>query len=101
MTYIIGDSASVTEAIDIFSYSPVSAGSYTITYSVSVVGGTPTIPSLQVVTNSDVQIGTETDTSLFGSHTIRLSGLMNDVVSTTETADFTLNLIKLEATLAD
>jgi hypothetical protein len=35
MFYIIGDTTATSEAIDVFSYDPVSSGSYTITYSLS------------------------------------------------------------------
>mgnify|MGYP001626594106 CR=1 FL=1 len=101
MVYIIGDTVKVTEAIDIFSYSPVAAGSYTMTYSVLVVGGTPTIPTLQVVSNTDVSIGLETDNALSGIHKILLQGTLNDAVASNDAVNFFLYIVKLEATLAD
>lgn len=102
MVYIIGDTVKLTDAIDVFSYSPVAAGSYAMTYRVLVVGGTPTIPTLQVESNTDISIGLETNNALFGTHTILLLGTLNDAVSSNDAVNFFLYLVKLEATsLAD
>lgn len=52
-------------------------------------------------------VGPETDTSLFGSHTVRMTGTMDDSsarsdsLPTTDYVEFTLNMIKLESSLAD
>ena len=100
MYYIIGDTVKVSDAIEVFSYTPVSAGTYTITYTLSIPVGTPTVSSL-AVSGGNIDVGPETDISIFGSHTARLTGTMNDTPTTVDYADFTLNLIKLVGTLAD
>ena len=100
MFYIIGDTVKVSDAIEVFNYTPVSAGTYTITYTLSIPIGTPTVSSL-AVSGGNIDVGPETDISIFGSHSARLTGTLNDTPTTSDFADFTLNLIKLVGTLAD
>lgn len=101
MFYIIGDTSVITNAIDVFSYSPTGAGSYTITYTISIPAGSPTVSSLQITGQTDIEVGSETDASLYGSHTVRLTGTMDDAEVTTKYEEFLLNLIKLEGSVAD
>jgi hypothetical protein len=53
------------------------------------------------VSNSDIELGLTSDSSLYGSHTITFSGTMDDSVGTQESTTFTLNMIKLEGTISD
>ena len=88
-------------AITEFAYVPSGAGSFTITYSLALVGSSTTISSLQIVGNSDIQIGPETDTTLAGTYTARLTGLMDDSVSTSKDTDFILNVVSLTGSISD
>ena len=110
MFYIIGDTVQLANEIELFDYLPAEAVAnfgFTISYAVSIPAGTPTISTL-AVDSGFIVVGDETDTSLFGSHTVRLTATMDDFdqgyrsdQNTSEYVDFTLNMIKLEGNFSD
>lgn len=102
MFYIIGDTTVSTDPLSAFSIEPTLDVTYSFTYTVGFVSGpTPTASTLQVISNTDIQVGVETSTDMFGSYTARLTGTLDDADSTAVYEDFTLNLIKLEGSISD
>ena len=102
MFYIISDTTKASDAINAFSYSPTLDVTYTFTYTIAFeTGPSGTVSSLVIDSNTDIEVGVETDTALSGAWTARLTGTLDDGDTSSIYEDFTMNLIKLEGTLAD
>ena len=99
MVYIVGDTATLTDTIEVFTYEPSDAGPYTITYSV-VIPGDP-VGSLAITgTNDGITVGLE-PTGTAAVHTATLTGTLSHSSAITATTDFTLTIVTLAGTLAD
>ena len=99
MVYIVGDTATLTDLIEVFSYEPSDAGPYTINYSVAIVGNP--VSSLAVTgTNDGIVVGLES-TGTAAAHTATLTGTLSHSSAITATDDFTLTIVTLDGTLAD
>ena len=99
MVYIVGDTATLIDAIEVFSYEPSDAGPYTISYSVAIAGNP--VSSLAVTgTNDGINVGLE-NTGAAGVHTATLTGTLSHSSAITTTDDFTLTIVTLDGTLTD
>lgn len=100
LVYIIGDTAVLTDVIEVFSYSPNTVGPYTISYTVADQGGA-SITGLGVNASTEVTVGLENDAAKAGTYTIEVTGTLSHSSSITAVATFTLILVNLAGTLAD
>ena len=99
MIFIIGDTLAITDAIEVFSYSPATAGPYTIAYSVAITGNP--ISSLTVNSGpSEISVGLESSGTA-NVHTVTLTGTLSHSSAITATDDFTLTIVTLAGTLPD
>lgn len=99
MVYIVGETVVITDTIELFSYDPPSAGPYTISYSVAIVGNPVSTLAVTAVSN-EITVGLQNNLSA-ASHTATLTGTLSHSSSITATSTFTLDIITIAGNIAD
>ena len=103
LVYIIGDTTKTVDPLNPFILLPISLG-YSVTYSLTQQTGNALGSNLNLVSQTNIEIGVETRANRSGSHTLRLSGAITGApssVSITKTTDFTMHIVLLAGTYTD
>ena len=101
LVYIIGDTTKTIDPLNDFILLPSSLG-YSVTYTLSQQTGNDLGGNLNLVSQTNIEIGVETRANRKGSHTVRLSGALTGApVAKTKTKDFTMHIVLLSGTYTD